>query len=114
MDQILLNQALDSTDQDVVTMLRYTAAGQVKEQYRAKLAEYGRTMNLTLAENKFAYPYYDATWAFAVGLYCALMRPDFRSFSVLHSEILNFRFQGVSSWIHFNNRRQVSNPVTLL
>ena len=104
---ILLNQALDSVDPDVVTVSNYTA-GQVKQQYKTKLAEYGEMMNLSLSENIYAYPYYDATWALALGLNISLK---------VNGDILeNVKFQGVSNWIDFSSSddRHVSSPVTII
>ena len=108
---IFLNQALDSVDPDVVTVSNYTA-GQVKQQYKTKLAEYGKIMNLTLSESSYAYPYYDATWALALGWHNGL--PAGSDFDI-YSEILNnVKFQGVSNWIDFSNSRHVSKPVSIL
>ena len=107
---IFLNQALDSVHSEVVTVSNYTV-GQVKAQYRKKLAEYQETLNLNLSESSFAYPYYDAVWALALGLHRITLRPD-PSINVLRGEIeKNTSFQGVSSWIDFNHRRQVSNTI---
>ena len=63
---VLLNQALDSVDPDMVTVSNYTA-GQVKEQYKERLSQYNKAQNSTFLESIYAYPYYDAMWAFAYG-----------------------------------------------
>ena len=112
---VLLNQALDSVDPDVVIVSNYTA-GQVKEQYKERLSECGRTMEpaVTLKESRFAYPYYDAMWAFAHSLNSVLFTPS-STYEVLHDAIQNISFQGVSSWIEFRTSgdQHVSNPVRI-
>ena len=109
---ILLNQALDSVDPDTVTVSNYTAR-EVKEQYKERLSECEKAMDMTLPESVYAYPYYDATWALALSLSLLFTRP---SNEVLHNRILNnVRFQGISSWINFNvsNDLHVHNPVNM-
>ena len=107
---IFLNQALDSVPSEVVTVSNYTVE-QVKTQYREKLAEYQEMLNLNLSENNFTYPYYDAVWVLALGLHRISLRPN-PSITVLRGEIeKNTSFQGVSSWIDFKHRRQVSNTM---
>ena len=111
---IFLNQALDSVDPHVVTVSNYTA-GQVKEQYRTKLAEYERLNNLTnLSENSLAYPYFDATWALALGLQFAFTHPNPSFKSLLDAISSNVSFQGVSGWIDFSNQHHVTNPIRIL
>ena len=107
---IFLNQALNSVPSEVVTVSNHTV-GQVKAQYRKKLAAYQETLNSNLSESSFAYPYYDAVWALALGLHRITLRPD-PSINVLRGEIeKNTSFQGVSGWIDFNHRRHVSNTI---
>ena len=109
---IFLNQALDSVHPDVVTVSNYSV-GQVKEEYRSKLVEYGQRMNLSLSETAYAYTYYDATWAMALGLHLSFQVPFATittPFDVIFNEV---HFQGVTSWIEFSNRRHVTNPVSI-
>ena len=68
---VLLNQALDSVDPDVVTVSNYTAR-QVKEQYKERLLQYSIAHNSTFQESIYAYPYYDAMWALAYGWHDAM------------------------------------------
>ena len=111
---IFLNQALDSVDPNVVTVSNYTA-GQVKEQYRAKLADYERLHNHTyLSEHPLAYPYYDAAWVLALGLQLAFMHPYPSLKSYVDGISYNVSFQGVSSWIDFSNQHHVTNPIRIL
>lgn len=111
---VLLNQALDSVPLEAVTVSNYTV-GQVKAQYRKKLIEYQELLGLNLSESSFAYPYYDATWALALGVHRFSLRPvsdRTRPFEVIRGEIeKNTSFQGISSWIDFKQRRQVSNLI---
>ena len=102
---VLLNQALDSVDPDVVTVSNYTVR-QVKEQYKERLD------NTSLPESSLAYAYYDAMWALALGLHSAFSSP-YPSFNIVHDTIKNTSFQGVSSWIDFKDRQHVSNDVTI-
>ena len=111
---IFLNQALDSVEPHTVTVSNYTAR-QIKEQYRAKLAEYERLNNLTnLPEHSLAYPYYDATWVVAMGLHFAFMQPYPSIKSYVEGISYNLSFQGVSNWIDFSNQHHVTNPVRIL
>ena len=115
---VLLNQALDSVDPDVVIVSNYTA-GKVKEQYKKRLSECGRAMDpaVTLKESRYAYPYYDAMWALAYGLQIASELPylSFDKFIYdLNSAIQNnVSFQGLSGWIDFKEDHHVSNPVNI-
>ena len=101
---VLLNQALDSVDPDVMTVSNYTA-GQVKQQYKDRL------YNKSLPESSVAYAYYDAMWALALGLHSGRSSPN--PFEVVHDTIRNISFQGVSSWIDFKDRQHVSNDVII-
>ena len=107
---ILLNQALDSVDPDVMTVSNYTA-GQIKQQYRERLSNCAHG-NTSLPESSYAYAYYDAMWVLAHGLQSASTTQT-RSFDVVHNAIQNISFQGVSSWIDFKDRRHVSNDVII-
>ena len=110
---IFLNQALGSVDPRVVTVSNYTA-GDIKMQYRSRLAEYSHTIDLNLSESLYAYVYYDATWAMALSLKQAF-DIHIASVSDLYTVIQNrVKFQGVSGWIEFSNRRHVTNPVDIL
>ena len=109
---ILLNQALDSVEPDVLTVSNYTAK-QVKEDYRERLSECGKVVNpsRTLMESSFAYSYYDAVWALAYGLDIGIPK---RSFQAVHDAIRNnVSFQGVSGWIDFKDNLHVSSHVNL-
>ena len=109
---VLLNQALDSVDPDVVTVSKYTA-GQIKQQYRERLLKCAHTkFNTSLPESSYAFAYYDAMWAFAHSLNSVLFIPN-TTFDDLHNAIQNISFQGVSSWIDFKNRQHVSNDVII-
>ena len=109
---VLLNQALDSVDPDVVTVSNYTVR-QVKEQYRERLLNCAPG-NTSLPESSYAYAYYDAMWAFAHSLNTALTYTSSNSlFDVMHDAIQNISFQGVSSWIDFKDRQHVSNDVII-
>ena len=109
---VLLHQSLDLVADEAVTVSRVTA-GEVKSEYKKRLAEYGREMNLNLSESRYAYPYYDATWAAALGFHHTFLRPN-GSFAVLHNEIAhNTSFQGVSGWIDFHRRRHVTNNILI-
>ena len=110
---VLLNQALDSVDPDVVTVSNYTVR-QVKEQYKEKLLQYSIAHNSTFLESIYAYPYYDAMWALAYGWHDAVDLNN--TFAAANDAILNnVSFQGVSSWIEFrtNGDQHVSNPVRI-
>ena len=110
---ILLNQALDSVEPDVLTVSNYTAK-QVKEDYRERLSECGKVVNpsRTLMESSFAYSYYDAVWALAYGLDIGIPK---RSFQAVHDAIRNnVSFQGVSGWIDFKDNHHVSSRVNLM
>ena len=110
---ILLNQALDSVEPDVVTVSNYTAK-QVKKEYKERLSECGKAVNpaRTLMESSFAYSYYDAVWAFAYGLDIGIPK---RSFQAVHDAIRNnVSFQGVSGWINFKDDHHVSSCVNLM
>ena len=115
---VLLNQALDSVDPDVVTVSNYTAE-QVKEQYRERLLECGRNMDpaVILKESRYAYPYYDAMWVLAYGLQIASKLPyhSFEKFFYDVNVVLqnNVSFQGISGWIDFKEDYHVSNPVNI-
>ncbi len=111
---VLLNQVLDSVDPDVVTVSNYTVK-QVKEQYRKKLSQYNKAKNSTFLESIYAYPYYDAMWAFAYGWELSYTHYN-NSFDGTNYAIQNnVSFQGVSSWIDFRseNHQQVYNPVRI-
>ena len=111
---IFLNQALDSVDPNVITVSNYTA-GQVKEQYRAKLAEYKMLNNLSsLLEHPLAYAYYDAAWAVALGLQLAFMQPYPSITSYINGISDNISFQGITGWIDFSNQHHVTNPIKIL
>ena len=115
---VLLNQALDSVDPDVVTVSNYTVE-QVKEQYRIRLSDCGRNVDpaVTLKESRYAYPYYDAMWVLAYALHIVSQLPHQSSDQFIHdvnNAIQNdISFQGVSGWIDFNEDCHVSNPVNL-
>ena len=113
---VLLNQALDSVDPDVVTVSNYTVR-QVKEQYKERLSQYGITHNnSTFLESIYAYPYYDAMWALAYGWHTAIFVNHDNSFDAANNAILNnVSFQGISSWIEFKSKgdQQISNPVRI-
>ena len=111
---VLLNQALDSVEPDVVTVSNYTVR-QVKRQYRERLAQYNAAQNSTFLENIYAYPYYDALWAFAYGWEIAVSSGGSTFEAANYAIRNNVSFQGVSSWIEFrsNRDRQVSNPVRI-
>ena len=110
---IFINQDLDSVDSEVVTVSGYTA-GQVRQQYREKLAEYGTMMNLSLSASSYAFVYYDAIWALSVGLHLTSMTAGSNVTSFADIIFEQISFQGVSSWIDFSNNRHISNPVTIL
>ena len=109
---VLLNQALESVDPDVMTVSYYTA-GQIKQQYRERLSNCAHG-NTSLLESSYAYAYYDAMWALAHGLQSASTTQTC-SFDVVHNAIQNISFQGVSSWIEFRTSgdQHVSNPVRI-
>ena len=115
---VLLNQALDSVDPDVVTVSNYTAE-QVKEQYMERLSECGRNMDpaVILKESRYAYPYYDAMWVLAHGLQIARELPyhSFEKFIYNINDAIqnNISFQGISGWIDFKEDYHVSNPVNI-
>ena len=112
---VLLNQALDSVDPDVVTVSNYTA-GQVKEQYKERLLQYSIAHNSIFQQSIYAYPYYDAMWALAYGWHDAIYTRNLNTFTAVNNAILNnVSFQGVSSWIEFRTSgdQQVSNPVRI-
>ena len=113
---ILLNQALDSVEPDVMTVSNYTA-GQIKQQYKERLSSCGKAMNpsTTLPESFYTYPFYDAMWAFAYGVHIALFGPNpSPTFDAVHNAIENnVSFQGVSGWIDFKDRHHVSNDVII-
>ena len=112
---ILLNQALDSVDPDVMTVSNYTIK-QVKEQYKERLIQYSIAQNSTFSESIYAYPYYDAMWALAYGWHVAFYISGLNTFNVANDAILNnVSFQGVSSWIEFKTSgdQHVSNPVRI-
>ena len=111
---ILLNQALDSVEPDVVTVSNYSAR-EVKEQYKERLIQYGNDENITLQESIYAYPYYDAIWALAYGIHTVINIPN-PSFNNVHYAIQNnISFQGISSWIEFSTSgdHHVSNPIRI-
>ena len=106
---VLLNQALDSVDPDVVTVSNYTV-GQVKQLYKERLH------NQNLPASSLAYAYYDAIWAFAFGFHAGAnsnSTTPTEQFDVVHDTIKGLSFQGVSSWIDFKDRQQVSNDVII-
>ena len=110
---VLLNQALDSVNPDVVTVSNYTV-GQVKEQYKERLSQYSKDLNTTLLESIYAYPYYDAMWAYAYGWEISLTSFNNTFVATNYAIRNNVSFQGVSSWIDFKNKeQQVSNPVRI-
>ena len=113
---VFLNQALDSVDPDAVTVSNYTA-GQVKQQYRERLLEYGKLLNMNLQETPFTYAYYDAIWALALGYDIQFSLLFSRSLLVDINDLIlnNVSFQGVSNWIEFRSGgdQHVSNPVTI-
>ena len=102
---IFINQALDSVNPNSVSASGLTV-GEVKAQYREKLAEYGERVNMSLLETHYAYAYYDGMYAAAIGLHrtFATFHP---SFDLLYENIRNVSFQGVSGWIHFGQRHYV-------
>ena len=111
---VLINQALDSVDPNIVTVSNFTA-GQIKQQYKERVKECGNTLNTTLSVTSLAYPYYDAMWALAIGMDMVSSNRTGSFFEAVHNALLNsVSFQGVSSWIEFNNDRHVSNSVNLL
>ena len=83
-----------------MTVSNYTV-GQVKQLYKERLH------NRSLPESSLAYVYYDAVWAFAFGFHTGFPSPD--GFDA----IKGLSFQGVSSWIDFKDRQQVSNDVII-
>ena len=116
---VLLNQALDSEDPDMPTVSNYTV-GQIKEQYKERLSEYGQAMDpaMNLKGTSFAYSYYDATWALAYGLHNAILNYSLPAVATIHEAIQkNVSFQGVSGWIEFkdsNDPHHVSNRVDIV
>ena len=102
---VLLNQALDSVDPDAVTVSNYTV-GQVKQLYKERLHDQ------SLPASSLAYVYYDAMWAFAFGFHAAVTMSN-NSLNVVHDAIKGLSFQGVSSWIDFKDRQQVTNDVII-
>ena len=106
---VLINQALDSVDPNIVTVSNYTA-GQIKQQYKERVKECGNTLNTTLSVTSLAYPYYDVMWALAIGMDMVSSNRTGSFFKAVHNALLNsVSFQGVSSWIDFKQRHHVSN-----
>ena len=116
---VLLNQALDSEDPDVLTVSNYTV-GQIKEQYTERLSECREAVHLArnMKGTSFAYSYYDAMWALAYGLHIAITSTPFPTVQTIHEAIQkNVSFQGVSGWIKFkdsNDPQHVSNRVDIV
>lgn len=107
---ILLGYGLNLTDSEI--FLDETAqlkVGEVKDQYRDRLGQ-------NLSESVYAYPYYDATWAFAMSIDQAIK--ELGSFSqnnvrfldnspeaeVIREKFAALNFQGVSARIQFGNK----------
>ena len=110
---VLINQALDSVDPNIVTVSNYTA-GQIKQQYKERVKECGNTLNTTLSVTSLAYPYYDTIWALAIGMDMVSSNQRGSFFEAVHNALLNnVSFQGVSSWIDFKQRHHVSNPAII-
>ena len=124
---ILLRYELNSTDSEM--FLNETAqltVGEVKNQYRDKLQEKRNVLGQNLSESVYAYPYYDATWAFAMSIDQAIKERG--SFSRNNDRFLNnspeaeiirakfaaLNFQGISTRIQFDNKTgHVTNDVSI-
>ena len=110
---VFIDQALDAVAPEAVTVSGYTAR-EVKAEYKKRLAEYGEEINMSLPSTPYAYPYYDATWAAAIALHHFFHGPDQpKTFPLLSQKLRNVSFQGVSSWIDFDNYQHVTNNVNI-
>ena len=120
---VLLTYSLDTLDPSLMTESTYSIE-QVRQQYRAMINEYAETINMTVKENSYAYPYYDAIWALALSINRTLNTVKAstlfnNSYVVtdaserLQSNIANISFQGVSVWVNFNKERHVTNNVDI-
>ena len=107
---VFLHQELNLVDPDILTVSNYTA-GQLKDQYRQKLLDSGKVLNMNVQESTTAYRYYDAMWAVALGLSTEFTTS---SESVNKAIIVNVSFQGISGWIDFRSGHHVSSAVSIL
>ena len=121
---VFIRYSLDTLNENLMTESNYTIK-QVRDDYREMLKEYEITlpMNVTLKENVYAYPYYDATWALALSINKTLnlMGSNVSNFGyevtdaseMLQSIMTNISFQGVSVLVNFNEERHVTNNVDI-
>lgn len=89
-----------------------------KVRYSDFVENFCLTKNQT-EESIFAYPYYDATWAIALSLHNILTTTDHNlssseSTTLLHNEMHQISFQGVSTYVQFDNESgHLSNSIDI-
>ena len=112
---ILMDYNFNSSAPEDATVSGRTVA-QVQAEYSQKVVEYGKEINMNVSEDIYAFPYYDAVWALAMGLNSSvhLLEEINRNLSnlsvywsaaseIISDQVSNVRFPGTSGHVSFDS-----------
>ena len=111
---ILTNYNFTSNQPTSVTVSEQTY-GMIQSEYSQKVKEYSSEVNMTIDENVYAYPYYDAVWALALSLNKSVDEINWSSspqnFSVLRNQMYDMTFRGTSGSVSFDRETGHANTI---